>query len=432
MLLRVLKVFLSRAIASSGFLLIAMVSARNMDGYDNGVFIFNLSVVLGACVFARYGRDNALLRFGAVAKSNEKHEDFKLLLYYALRKTIWVSVPIMMFSVFIPILAFGEDVIKSAQFYVLVAIPLISILQIYSSAAKSYGLPEFGALVEAGSVCFFVSWCYFFARYFYAPSSVMPIIFILVSLLLIFICHNKFRSVGNKSKEVDCVYSQRHLLKKFSGASLPLFLMAVSYYFLQWGVNVFVGFFGGPAELTGFNIANRMSSLIPVALLVINTLVAPRMASLYESGRREDLEGLVRKVNLATFILGMPIIFILVFFADIVVPALFGSGYDSAASMLVILAIGQVFNLMAGPSMFCLAMTGYEKDLRNIYVSVSILTLILISVLAPMYGGLGVAFLVSGSMAFINIATSFFVRYRLKINTLLMDVFLCVKILKFM
>tara|TARA_R110001592_G_scaffold28763_2_gene105098 strand:- start:2492 stop:3835 length:1344 start_codon:yes stop_codon:yes gene_type:complete len=426
----IVAVFLARGIASLGFIIISAVTSKYILGSEGQVFIFNLSLLLGISVVARYGRDNALLRFGAVAWNSRGVGEYRELVGFATKSTLRLSCILVPLALMISFSVFGLEAVNSPQVLILLAIPSVALLQIYSSALKAASMPQFGALIEAGAVCFFASILFMLGIEFNVASlSSLPLTFFIGSVILS-LSIGFFVSRLSPAGEAANVSSSSHgenMLQPLRDASRPLFLMAFSYYFLQWGVNLVVGFSGDKTAIIDFNAANRLASLIPAALLVVNTLVAPKIANLHDKGSSIELNILVKKVNIITTLIGLPIVLTMLVFPSFVMRELFSIRSDDAVMVLRILAFGQLANLLAGPAMYCLAMTGHEKTLQRIYLSSSIAIFVVVVIVAPIYGIKAVAVSVVIGISAVNFSMAFQVYRKLGVRMLIIEILYSMK-----
>ena len=70
---------------------------------------------------------------------------------------------------------------------------------------------------------------------------------------------------------------------------------------------------------------------------------------------------------------------------------LFGTEYSRSALLLVILALGQLVNVMTGSLGYLLSMSGHERDMRTIVLLSGPFAMLAALVLIPLYGVTGVA-----------------------------------------
>ena len=169
------------------------------------------------------------------------------------------------------------------------------------------------------------------------------------------------------------------------------------------------------ADLGYYNIGVKLAELLKMAFLVSNIVFA---ASIAHHFAREDFAALQRLATrsawLSTFI-SLPVAGILLFWGKDLL-AWWGSGFVTAYTAMIVLCVGQLFNLACGLAGNLLAMTGYE---RWIFVSIVLSTatnVVLNLWLIPQYGILGAAYATTISTVLKNLIWILVVYNKLGIN----------------
>lgn len=196
----------------------------------------------------------------------------------------------------------------------------------------------------------------------------------------------------------------------------PAMLMAkfMNRIVMRWVAVILLGYWASSGDVGQFAVATRLTLVMSFALVVANAVVAPRIARQFSEG---DISGMARVGSLATrmaLVLSSPVIVIFLVFPDWTM-SLFGSEFRSAAPILVILAIGEVVNVLTGPVGFLLQMTNHEKDFRNCTVLGALSQLLLCILLIPKNGAIGAAVAMALSLAVTNLSAIGYVWIRLGI-----------------
>jgi O-antigen/teichoic acid export membrane protein len=89
---------------------------------------------------------------------------------------------------------------------------------------------------------------------------------------------------------------------------------------------------------------------------------------------------------------------------------LFGPEFVAGSTVLMVLALGQLINVITGSVGFLLSMTGHERDLLKSTVIAAILMLILCAWLIPAYGMMGAAIAQTVSLSVQMFTNSWFVK----------------------
>jgi O-antigen/teichoic acid export membrane protein len=155
-------------------------------------------------------------------------------------------------------------------------------------------------------------------------------------------------------------------------------------------------------QLAEFHIAARVTILVSLILIVVNSVTAPAYAKYF---RENDVDGVRRLSETAAsllFLLCLGPVFLFLFFPGQIL-SIFGKGYVSAADILVILLVGHLVNIMSGSVGYILMMSGNS----DMYKSNTFLGAVTVTVVAfcliPIYGGVGAAVATSCGMCVKNI-----------------------------
>ena len=177
---------------------------------------------------------------------------------------------------------------------------------------------------------------------------------------------------------------------------------------MPWAALILLGIWGVASDVGRFGIANRTATLISFALLVINSIAAPKFAELFRQG---DAASVRRTAQMATLLMMLVVSPVVVLFlaAPAWVMSLFGANFKAAAPILVILTLGQVVNVAAGSVGYLLMMSGHERKYRNATLIAGTINLLLGFVLIPMFGALGASVSTAVSVAAVNIISAFYV-----------------------
>lgn len=178
-----------------------------------------------------------------------------------------------------------------------------------------------------------------------------------------------------------------------------------------------LGFFRASDEVGMYGAAARLAVLVGVPLLVCNAVVAPIAAELHARGRSADLEQAARSsATVSVIAAGAASLGFWVFGAPLL-GLLLGEPYRAAAPLLAILTLGQLVRVALGPAAIVLTMTAHQRAVMLVGIAVSLLTLVALAVLAPRFGGLGVAWTITGSIIVHSLILAVLVRRRLGILT---------------
>jgi O-antigen/teichoic acid export membrane protein len=157
--------------------------------------------------------------------------------------------------------------------------------------------------------------------------------------------------------------------------------------------------------------------LIGFFLTSINTIAAPKFASLYVKGEMRALSKTARQSSALMVLTMTPLLVIMMIFPDSVL-RLFGPDFGTGAPLLRLLSIGQFINVATGSVGYLLMMTGHERILRLNITLATAINLWLCLWLIPKMGPFGAAIATAAPIALVNILCAYFVYAKLRIVTI--------------
>lgn len=180
----------------------------------------------------------------------------------------------------------------------------------------------------------------------------------------------------------------------------------------QWGSQFIAGSWVKAEEIAYLAVAQRTAMLVSFILIAFNLVAAPRYATLYKQKKFIELKKLALKATYIMTACALPIVIILCVFPGFFM-SFFGEEFTKGNDILIILAIGQLINVMTGSVGYLLTMSGHEKDMRNIILISTPSSIILALILIPIYGIVGAAISTAIAVAIQNIGMLFMVKKRL-------------------
>ena len=199
--------------------------------------------------------------------------------------------------------------------------------------------------------------------------------------------------------------------EKLFQSSMPLWVVVILDQASIWAGQMIASIYGGMGEVAHFAVAQRVSMIISFALVAVSMVVAPRFASLFHNGQREDIEKLYKKTTLALFVLAVPLGLFFVVFADVLL-SFFGEGFEAASLFLRILVLGQLVYVATGPSGYLLMMSSNEKDVRSALLVSAPVGLLVAMAITPLYGVVGCAIGTAIAVGLQNVIAAFYVKKR--------------------
>ena len=233
------------------------------------------------------------------------------------------------------------------------------------------------------------------------------VIFVISTAVVYFFLFNK-----NFPKSAAHNFSSTEILR----ASYPMALSAISYFLMQSTDVLFISAYDTFESVAHYSIAVKLATVTALALISVNIVIAPKIASIYNDKNFYQLKLILKKATRMNVVISLPIIIILLFFSEYVLST-FGSNYILAKNALWILLIAQFFNSITGPSALYLNMTGRQKKLNVILVISLLINVVLNIILVPDFGMLGAAISTTTSFVISKILASALVFYLDNVKT---------------
>lgn len=203
---------------------------------------------------------------------------------------------------------------------------------------------------------------------------------------------------------------------KWKKALLPFAFVSIAQALsAQIGI-ILLGFYSVEQEVGLFRAAEQVAALVAFVMTSAAAVLEPLFSKHWAD---HNLNKLKSRLDIATslgVLFSLPLVASFILYPSWVLEMAFGADFVLADKALRILTLGQLVNVLAGPTGVLLNMTGHERVMvRAIGLSAAV-GVIAAFMLIPHYGGLGAA--VASAMALVvwNIYTAISVYYRLGIK----------------
>jgi O-antigen/teichoic acid export membrane protein len=181
---------------------------------------------------------------------------------------------------------------------------------------------------------------------------------------------------------------------------------------VQWSGILMAGIFVSSSEIAFLSAAQRTAMLTSFVLMVVNIVVAPRYARLWQENKKQEIQNLAKWSTRGMIALASPLVAAMIFIPGTIM-GLFGDEFVVAGNLLAIMAIGQFINVATGSVSYLLTMSGHERDFRRVTFFAGPLTVILSYFLILEYGVLGAAIATAIGLSLQNLLALAMVRKRL-------------------
>lgn len=213
--------------------------------------------------------------------------------------------------------------------------------------------------------------------------------------------------------DANAEYDPRGWLRSLA----PFTLMAGIQVFNSSLATLLLGYFGKYADIAFYRVAYLGASLVAVSLIAGDQILAPRIAALHASGDLIELQRQVVKMTRLMLCVALPMALVIAISGEPLVRFFFGRPYSDAHWPLVVLTIGQLINVGAGPAGSLLTMTGHENSAMHAIILQMLLNLALGVVLIPNFGAIGAAIATAVSMVVLNLTCIWRVRILVQVRS---------------
>jgi O-antigen/teichoic acid export membrane protein len=144
-------------------------------------------------------------------------------------------------------------------------------------------------------------------------------------------------------------------------------------------------------EVAVYGVVTRIVQVMGALPLIASFLLPQEFAILYADGKKAELERLARSAATACAILSLGALAGILLFGQPLLRIAFGERYISGWSILLVLALGSFWDAASGSAGYVLQMTGNHVTLLFLTLGGAAVNTVLSLLLAPYWGGLGVA-----------------------------------------
>lgn len=210
--------------------------------------------------------------------------------------------------------------------------------------------------------------------------------------------------------------------KSMLTVAMPLLLVNATSIIASNADTIMLGAFSSTTEVGFYAVAARLALLTSFFLQVSNASLAPKLASLYADNKLAEMARMVQRVTLGLIVIAFIALLFFIVTGGFIL-SLWGEEFTTAYSILIVLSIGQFFNISSGCSGMLLIMCGHEKIHGWISLGFVILNLTLNYFLITHLGALGAAIATAITVAGENIVKVIYAKLKVGILTLPLKLF---------
>ena len=384
--------------------LFTVLLGRLLGANGIGLYMLALSIATFTSVVGRLGLDRKMLRFVASHRSLDQQPVLKrgwrsmmaaaAISSLALTLVLFVAAPMIAREVF------SDDSLTAPLRVMLLSVAPFGLLTLLSESLRAIERVWEAALVKGVLIPVF-SIVFFAVLYAFEPTPRgATLAYAGATLATLGLAWSFWRRAISDWRKIATTDTPR-FRETFSGVT-SFASVAINQVLIANIDLIIVGFYGTAVEVGIYGAARRLSSLLTFVLTSVNSVLAPKFASLYSRNDRTAMERLGQFSTKLMVALTLPPILLFVA-APSLMMQIFGEEFREGARALVILSLGQLVNVSAGSVCALLLMTGHEREMRR-FTTVALLTNAgLCVLLVPRLGINGAAIASASALAILNL-----------------------------
>lgn len=298
----------------------------------------------------------------------------------------------------------------------LLMIPLLGLSAVRVGTIKGLGLPAFaeipGSLIQPPVILLLYS----FLAWQGALNAQAAITAQVAGAALVFLLASWmfFRVQPADAKG----FKPKYQLSSWRSALLPFSMIAlVSAFNTQIGI-IILGILSTDEQIAAMRIAERGGQFVIMSLTLVNMVIAPYIVRAHRDRDKARLQNLAQKSARGSFLLALPVAAILILGGEPLIELAFGADYsDIAYWPVLIIAVGQLFNVFFGSVGNFLSMGGHERETLKGQVLAVVVNVALCVALVPSFGAIGAAIGVGVGIISWNSLLFFMVKRRIGISS---------------
>lgn len=389
-----------------------LLLARKLGADGVGVYSLALSVATFATVFGRVGLDSSLVRFISSGAANgdwrEVNGVYKKGIYIVLAASAAATLFVFIFA---PVLAervfFKAELVATIRLMSLSIVPM-ALVTLNGEALRGLKRIRDSQFIQSVSVqAFTLAGLFLFGRAWGVNGVVVGYILAAALTAVAGFWLWRLATRGTQHSSPGGFPTSRLL-----ASSLPLMLVASMQLITGLTSTFVLGAFGTVEEVGIYSVALRTAMLTSLILMAVNSIAAPKFASLYQQNDMRTLSRTAIQSTRLTVLLSGCILALFII-APSWVLAFFGENFRAGSTVLVILSIAQFINVSTGSVGQILTMTGHEKLLGNLVTFSAVLNIISNIIFIKYWGMTGAALSTALSWTVLNLMATYYLRKRL-------------------
>ena len=412
------------ALAQLGF---TVLLARIFDAEGMGIYILALSITVIASTIGHWGLDQAALKYIAVYKDQNKWREIKEIFYKAAvlvsAISIFVSVLLFLLVPWLSTFFANESQLTELLHILVLSILPFSLLNLFAECLRAIKMIGAYTLVQ-GFLVPFLSVGFLIA--FYLLNTELKgaaYAYVLTTYVAFGIAAFLWQRSSCLKHDTTTIQQEAVSFITLLNTANPMAGVTFVSVAMSFNETLLLGIFRTSEEVGIYAAALRLALLINFVIIAFNSILAPKFAALHRQEALSSIEILAISSVRIMFFLTLPIFVVFFIFPDYLL-LIFSPYFAAASGALMILAFGQLFNILAGPVGNMLLMTGHEKEMRKNVIVAAFASFSLGVVIISDFGVVGAAWASTAGMIILNCLCSWSVRKKLRIKAPLVNLLL--------
>ncbi len=400
-----------------------LILSRLLGVNDYGIYAILIGWCMILAVPVKFGLDQTALKYGAIYLGEGRLRQFKSLIKFSslILSAAWVIVAIIggLIFLFLPNVfgtSRGVDFIWALSLVGLLA--FIGLFSAYFRAAKMIFASQFFAQMLRTSLLVTLLVIFIVLGKELNVSGAIMITALAAAITfiaLLFFFHRTFtKTWSNIASQNNDLLPKEHI--KWVALGGPVLVIAIVQQAMSQGNVILVGALGSHSDAGRYAAAARLAAFVPFALVALNSITAPMIASAYKNNNHLELRKIAstnaRLATIAALLVGA----VLLIFGKAIL-SLFGDGFQEAYPALVLLLLAGILNAGVGSVGFFMTMTGFQTVSMKIVLVSFGLNIIAAITLIPSLGLLGGAIAAFLGIVSFNVMQYIFVFKKMRIDT---------------
>ncbi len=382
---------------------------------DLGYYSFGTALAFVGLYACGFGLDMGLWRYISAYFAKR---DFRKL-RGAFFSSILISLPVsIIFSI---LLIFFAEPISNLVFsngdfafplkMFALTIPLLLLARIFNAATQGFQIMRYAVyrdIIEQGLRFFLTAGLFLLGLKLGGALWANLIAIAVVTVISLYFLEKVYPMVTSKEK----IQMRIRETIKFSA---PMGMSQVLAYLLLYMDTILLGYYGTAHQVGLYSVAVRIIIIAATVQVAFSTMFAPVISELITRSRHGELAELYTKVTRWTIMLSLPVFLPLMIFPSYMLKV-FGTQFTVVSGSLIILAVGQMINVLTGPVGVMIIMSGRSGlELFNNLLS-WIISLVICVILIPRWGIPGAAIANASAAASVNILRALEVYWLMKVH----------------